>query len=164
MAISEPCEIRGLARFKFPGTYGLLLYLPARKKVTVGRLGTQVFKRGWYIYVGSAQGPGGVAARAGHHLRRQHQPRWHLDYLRLWTRARVLWAAPRAREHQWATVLTDLPSARRPMAGFGASDCRCPSHLIYYPHRPAWKAITISLQAAFPHDPPPIMITLGSDS
>ena len=51
------------------GTYALLLKLPKQGQLQVGALGTFAFQAGWYVYVGSAFGPGGLAARVGRHLR-----------------------------------------------------------------------------------------------
>ena len=42
------------------GTYVLLLHLPDNEQLTIGKLGTFDFPAGWYAYVGSAFGPGGV--------------------------------------------------------------------------------------------------------
>ena len=160
MVTRPPITAAILSRLTFPGTYGLLLYLPARRLLAAGRLKPQGYSRGWYVYVGSARGPGGVAARVAHHLRRQPRPRWHLDYLRPWVRPRQVWAAPCTREHLWAGLLADLPGASLPAVGFGASDCRCSAHLIYWPRRPEWKELKNAIQGAFPHDPPPIMLSV----
>ena len=53
------------------GTYALLLYLRHRRAIRVGRLGPIDFDSRWYIYVGSAFEPGGLAAR----LRREFDSR-----------------------------------------------------------------------------------------
>jgi len=37
---------------------------------------------GWYVYVGSALGPGGLAAKVGRHLGGRKMCRWHTAYLR----------------------------------------------------------------------------------
>jgi len=37
---------------------------------------------GYYIYIGSAFGPGGVRARMLRHLRADKPKHWHIDYLR----------------------------------------------------------------------------------
>jgi Uri superfamily endonuclease len=150
-----------LERFRFPGTYALLIYLPAQKTLKVGRLAPHRFICGWYLYVGSAQGPGGVAGRLSHHLGCHKTPRWHLDYLRPWTRPWAVWAAPCAREHGWAELLGDLPEAQFPVAGFGASDCRCSAHLVYLSRRPAPALVDRQLARAFPRDPRPKMIMLS---
>lgn len=115
------------------GVYFLVLHLPHARLLDVGALGRFHFPAGWYVYVGSAHGPGGLAAR----LHRHHSPRkalhWHVDYLRAvadWVEA---WAAPqpRAWECEWARRLGQWPGAVIPAHGFGTSDCRCPSHLIH---------------------------------
>ena len=46
-----------------PGTYALLLKLDKQEKITVGKLCTFDFPAGYYLYVGSALGPGGLQAR-----------------------------------------------------------------------------------------------------
>jgi Uri superfamily endonuclease len=35
------------------------------------------------------------------------------------------------REHDWAALLSDLAGQKRSIIGFGASDCRCPTHLFF---------------------------------
>ena len=64
------------------GSYILLLYLPLNITLTVGRLGTFDFPAGWYAYVGSAFGAGGLVGRIKHHLQPLENPHWHIDYLR----------------------------------------------------------------------------------
>jgi Uri superfamily endonuclease len=116
------------------GTYGLLLRLDGRWEVEVGRLGRFVFVAGYYLYVGSALGPGGLAARLGRHLRGEKGPIWHIDYLRaVGVVTAVCWLeSPVRYEHEWATVAQQLPGATIPVPRFGASDCRCSTHLVYF--------------------------------
>ena len=52
-----------------PGTYALLLRLDKQERITVGKLGTFDFPVGYYLYVGSALGPGGLRARLARHRR-----------------------------------------------------------------------------------------------
>jgi Uri superfamily endonuclease len=123
-----------------PGTYAVLLSPPAGGTVRIGRLGTLALSGGCLIYVGSARGPGGVAARCRHHLRTAASPRWHLDYLRPHCRVTGFWVSYGGDcvEHDWARALAALPGAVHPLAGFGASDCRhCPAHLIRLPRMPS---------------------------
>jgi len=47
----------------------------------VGRLGEVVLKEGIYLYVGSAQGPGGLHGRILRHLKKGNVQKWHVDYL-----------------------------------------------------------------------------------
>jgi Uri superfamily endonuclease len=118
---------------RFPGTYILVLYHGQQQRIRVGGMGFQVFAKGWYLYVGSAFGPGGVAARCGHHRRVSPHPRWHIDYLRAKCRLEEIWFThdPRRREHEWASLLAHQLKMLQPILGFGASDCNCESHLFY---------------------------------
>jgi hypothetical protein len=50
-------------------------------EIRVGRLGKLGFDTGIYAYVGSALGPGGVAARLSRHIAGARKDRWHIDYL-----------------------------------------------------------------------------------
>jgi len=104
----------------------------------VGKLCTARFRPGFYAYAGSALGPGGVAARVGRHARPNGVRHWHVDHLRRVARVREAWFAVgrTRREHTWARALAGLPGAAT-ISGFGASDCRCPSHLVYFAVRPA---------------------------
>ncbi len=112
------------------GTYALGLMLAVEVQVTVGALGQGIFPPGLVLYVGSAWGPGGLAARLGRHLRGDGKPHWHIDALRRWATPVALWIAPGEHlECNWARALVDLPGVRIAMSRFGASDCRCPSHL-----------------------------------
>ncbi len=119
-----------------PGTYVLLLYLRQSTQLKVGRLGVIPFKRGWYAYVGSAFGPGGLAARLGRHLRQEKRCRWHIDYLRAISEPKEIWYStqPEPLEHHWAVHLLNGPCT--PINGFGCTDCHCVSHLIHFSRRP----------------------------
>ena len=63
------------------GTYALVLHLECTEEITVGKLGMFTFPAGYYLYVGSALGPGGLEARLARHRRRGKKLRWHIDYL-----------------------------------------------------------------------------------
>lgn len=129
-------DLPSLPRHK--GSYMLLLELPAPKTLTVGRLGPLEFAEGFYIYVGSAHGPGGLAARLGHHLRQAKRCHWHIDYLRLRAPVVAAWAAwgtaaQHLNECKLADRLTRQALIRQPFRGFGSSDCTCFSHLLHWP-------------------------------
>ena len=80
--------------------------------------------------MGSAWGPGGLAARLNRHLTGRGKKRWHIDYLRELAQPTAVWLAPGAHlECTWAQMLCNLPYVSVPIPGFGASDCRCPTHL-----------------------------------
>jgi len=121
------------------GTYVLIFHLESNCRPTVGKLGSFPFPAGWYAYAGSAHGPGGLAARVGHHLRIATHPHWHMDYLRPHGNIAEIWYGhgPAVDEHRWAADLRWMAGSRAPIPGFGSSDCRCDTHLIYFPNRPA---------------------------
>lgn len=126
---------------RFPpkkGTYGLLLHLPESQQITVGRLGDFAFTAGYYLYLGSALGSGGLAARLKRHLRAEKDPFWHIDYLRqVGVVTAVCWLqSPERYEHEWAAAAQQLPGATIPAPRFGASDCRCPAHLFQFDQPP----------------------------
>ena len=114
-----------------PGTYALLLALQTPAALQVGRLGRIEFDSPFYLYFGSALGPGGIRARIRHHLRTAHRPHWHIDYLRQEAEVAGIWySTDRARlECTWATAaLAHRGVSTVPQ--FGSSDCACQSHLL----------------------------------
>jgi len=121
------------------GTYLLQLESLGASTFAVGRLGLVAVVPGWYLYLGSAQGAGGLAARIRHHLRPTEKHHWHLDYLRqAATVRRVCYSTSRwADECLWAAALADMRGCRTPFPGFGASDCNCVSHLFWRRSPPA---------------------------
>jgi len=129
-----------------PGTYLLLLRLEEDREIIIGRLGNLLFPRGYYLYIGSARGPGGLQARLGRHCRRGKHPRWHIDYLRGHVNLIEIWAVESEErlECLWAQQLAQLPPAR-PIPHFGSSDCRCPSHLFHFQEKPSPRQFAHSL-------------------
>ncbi len=121
-----------------PGTYILLLEMVEDQAVSIGKLGTFNLERGWYAYIGSAFGSGGLRGRLKHHLTPPARPHWHIDYLRTAATVREVWtvASRTPYEHVWAERLLALPGATIPISRFGASDCRCAAHLFRFAERP----------------------------
>lgn len=142
------------------GTYALIMSLPRASKIRIGALGTFDFRRGHYVYIGSALN--GLDARIARHLtgvpwrdlppewqrgeigRRLSRGRpkrffWHIDYflphaqiLQVWTDAGGV-----RLECEWARTLLALPNALVVAPRFGASDCNCAAHLVYLDRSPA---------------------------
>lgn len=124
------------------GTYILALWLGSDQSISVGRLGEIEFPAGWYLYAGSALGPGGLQARVARHRRRLKSGKrahWHIDYLREHTAWGGAWGrcSRQRMECAWASALRGLPEAQIVAPGFGASDCRCPAHLVQVPGLPS---------------------------
>jgi Uri superfamily endonuclease len=110
-------------------TYLLCIKVDEDLEVTVGRLGLMNFKRGLYIYVGSAKR--NLAARIKRHLGRNKKIFWHVDYLLSRKAAEVsqIWLSSSG-ECRIAKKISKLKGSI-PVKGFGCSDCKCLSHLFY---------------------------------
>lgn len=119
------------------GTYALVIALETKRKVDVGKLGRYNFPAGYYIYVGSAGG--GISQRVQRYLREGKKLRWHIDYLLEQAEVVEVWYAEDSQECLWASVVRGMPQGQIIVPGFGSSDCRCPSHLIYFPLLPSFE-------------------------
>lgn len=135
---------------RLPGTYILVLRVDSPCTVVVGRLGTAALAPGWILYVGSAFGPGGLAARVGHHLRPASKPHWHIDYVRAALDLCEIWvcASPERLEHRFAAALHSAPGSSVPLPRCGASDCRCAAHLFHFAVRPSPQLLAAESAAA----------------
>ena len=120
-----------------PGTYLLILKSKLSLNAKIGHWGTLALSKGYYLYVGSAFGPGGLLARVSRHCREDKSKRWHIDYLRQVTNPVVVWYSygPERYEHLWAEALAKR-SEITPIKGFGCSDCRCEAHLFFTKTKP----------------------------
>ncbi|MES9830183.1 MAG: GIY-YIG nuclease family protein [Candidatus Thiodiazotropha sp.] len=120
------------------GTYGLVLQTDTSTVVQIGRWDVIDIKPGFYIYIGSAFGPGGVLARVSRHCREVKPKHWHIDHLREVAALESVWYSHgRTRlEHRWAKALTTWGNTE-PVHGFGCSDCGCDSHLFYCKKHPS---------------------------
>lgn len=129
---------RGVELPASAGSYVLVMQAAGVVSPLIGRLGRRALAAGWYLYVGSARGPGGIAARCGRHLRNNKGLRWHVDYLLAVLKLREIWyrCHPGTLEHDWARALLARPGFQNAWPHFGATDCRCASHLLYAAQRP----------------------------
>jgi Uri superfamily endonuclease len=118
-----------------PGTYALVLQSRTSTDIRIGRWGRLEIRPGYYIYVGSALGPGGVSARVSRHCREAKTRHWHIDYLREVTTPVSVWYShdPIRLEHRWAETLLKMENTEA-VTGFGCSDCRCRAHLFFTIH------------------------------
>lgn len=122
-----------------PGTYALILLSASDRLIQIGKLGRFGVPPGFWVYVGSACGPGGLKARIAHHKRIAQRPHWHMDYLRPALHLKEVWYTFDAEqhEHRWAKTLGGLKGACIPIVGFGASDCNCKAHLFLFSAKPS---------------------------
>jgi len=116
------------------GAYLLVLEMARSRRVDVGGLGGIAFRKGYYVYAGSARTA--LEKRLERHLRRRKRFHWHIDFLR--DAADTCTALPvRASEdleHDLAESLGKLAEWSIPR--FGASDCRCATHLFGFNTNP----------------------------
>ena len=117
-----------------PGAYGLLIRLPCQFRGNIGALGRVTLPPGSYLYLGSANGPGGLPARLRHHLRADKRPHWHVDHLNSAGTVERVFIVPDGQECDLVDFALELPSVHVPVLGFGSSDCRlCAAHLLGLP-------------------------------
>jgi Uri superfamily endonuclease len=101
-------------------------------EIVIGKLGRFTFPAGHYLYFGSAMN--GLHARISRHLRSDKKLHWHIDYfLQKATIVDIWYVESEERiECQLYLEALRLPGAVVPVKGFGSSDCRCTSHLLYF--------------------------------
>ena len=145
------------------GVYQLLIGLHRDEIIAAGKLGAQRFPAGFYVYTGSAMN--GLDARIARHLRRSKRFHWHIDFLlerstiiryaieesssrpsgRCFVvsgnMARQAGEAPDCRtacrrECEINAATLAMPGAQVVAEGFGSSDCRCRTHLVYFESEP----------------------------
>lgn len=130
-----------------PGTYALVLSSSFHQPIKIGKLGTIHAEPGYYLYVGSAFGTGGIKARVRHHRQKTNRSHWHIDYLRISMRLDEIWYTydPSRLEHKWAQMLGQTKGASIPLSGFGSSDCRCKSHLYFFSEKSSGRSFRRNL-------------------
>jgi len=111
------------------GAYLLLIRL-VRPLTIAWRDGGHVFETGWYLYAGSAKGPGGMRARVSRHMRADKKPHWHVDRITSQCPPAAALCYEGAAECDLVAALSGSAFSF-PLPGFGATDCRhCISHLL----------------------------------
>ncbi len=108
--------------------YIVIIFVPKDSLIEVGALGKILFKRGYYIYVGS--GGRNPYLRIKRHFTKRKRVRWHIDYLTRYYPAvdGYIIHGLDGGEVELARLLARcLSSIKR----FGASDKPSKSHLFY---------------------------------
>ena len=115
------------------GTY--ILFIEVSKDVTleIGSLGRIKFTKGFYIYIGSAFGPGGLVKRVERHFRNEKKLFWHIDYLLNSSSIEIVAVAWTANQQKLECLISQeidkLSDLVTPIHNFGSSDCKCTGHL-----------------------------------
>jgi len=117
------------------GNYVIGGYSAQPFSLVMKKFGLLELPAGYYLYCGSAHGPGGLRSRVGRHLERQTRKFWHYDHLKSYLDPKRVWWQVNPANFECATAqfLFGLAGASCVVKGFGASDCRegCISHLVY---------------------------------
>jgi sugar fermentation stimulation protein A len=109
------------------GSYILILRMKRDRNLSVGSLGKVRFKKGYYLYIGSAKK--NLSQRIERHRRLIKKCHWHIDYLRAAADFHV--AVPvRASENLECEIAAAMGRISDwDFPGFGSSDCMCQTHL-----------------------------------
>jgi Uri superfamily endonuclease len=113
--------------------YSLIVKLDKNQKIKIGKLGRINFKKGFYIYTGSALN--GLRKRIERYRKKQKKLLWHMDYLLANKNAKIVEVfiikTNKKLECRLNKVISTLSNAISIM-GFGCSDCGCDTHLYYF--------------------------------
>ena len=113
------------------GAYVLLLRLADPVAVTLPKRPQTSLGAGKYLYVGSANGPGGMAARLKRHMSKTKKLHWHVDQLTTKAAEITALAVEGGNECMLGAALLNSGQYQTILPGFGSSDCRqCNSHLL----------------------------------
>jgi len=117
------------------GCYQLLLYLDRMSRIKIGKKVEYDFPEGYYIYTGSALN--GLEGRINRHRRKVKKNFWHIDYLLPHCRILKIIQYNQNGKNAISECELNKKSLRKKnsavvVKGFGSSDCRCPSHLVYF--------------------------------
>jgi Uri superfamily endonuclease len=117
------------------GIYNLIIKLSKKKEIKIGKLGTFVFPKGFYVYTGSAQN--GLEKRINRHLSSNKKFHWHIDYLLSHAKViKVVRYVGSKDECKLNSVTGQSASATQIVKKFGSSDCNCVTHLYYFKNLP----------------------------
>jgi len=109
------------------GSYLLILNLKKNRKIDIGKLGKIHFRKGFYIYVGSAMA--NLSKRMERHRRLRKRHHWHIDELRAvaeFHSALAIRSSDRL-ECEIAEAVSGIAGWSVPR--FGSTDCMCQTHL-----------------------------------
>ena len=112
------------------GSYCLLVDCRKSQLVKIGKLRKIKFKKGYYLYVGSALKS--IEKRVCRHLRDSKKIFWHIDYLLAADRVKIdsVYYVENNKKLECA-ISEKIKVITIPVDGFGSSDCNCMSHLFY---------------------------------
>ncbi|HEC88501.1 MAG TPA: GIY-YIG nuclease family protein [Thermoplasmata archaeon] len=111
------------------GSYLLLIEVKEGKNIKIGKIGEIYFPKGYYIYVGSAMN--NIEKRIARHIKKNKKMRWHIDYLIEKTDLIEIFYKECEVKEECSIAEKFLINGFSSIKKFGASDCKCKSHLFY---------------------------------
>ena len=110
------------------GSYIILLELKKDKTIQIGKIGNIIFKKGYYVYIGSALN--GLEQRINRHLRKHKKIRWHIDYLLQHVIIIDIFYKENDKKEE-CSLAKKFERKLFSISNFGCSDCKCNTHLFY---------------------------------
>jgi sugar fermentation stimulation protein A len=121
--------------FADKGSYILVFYNEKPFKKIIGSLGERDFKKGYYVYVGSALH--GLEKRIKRHLRQTKKIRWHMDYISpQCMKVEKVYPIRRPDRIEVGLARGMMEICAEFVPGFGSSDSEIDSHFFYFRERP----------------------------
>jgi endonuclease-3 len=110
------------------GSYILILKLENDNFIRIGINNKIFFKKGFYLYVGSALN--GLEQRINRHLRKNKKIYWHIDYLLKYARIQYIFYKKNLFKEE-CRIAQHFFKKFKSIEKFGCGDCNCKSHLFY---------------------------------
>lgn len=114
------------------GSYCLIINIKKDTKIKIGKkLGFINFKKGTYVYIGSAMNS--IESRVKRHLSKNKKKHWHIDYLLLNENSEIKKVYTKESDEKLeCEIAKKIIKNEKSITNFGCSDCSCQSHLIYF--------------------------------
>jgi histidine triad (HIT) family protein len=116
------------------GSYAVLYYLKKDQEIQISKLGKYLFKKGYYLYSGSAKK--NLKKRVSRHIRKDNKKlKWHIDFFvdNTFVAAKKLYIF-RLQSECDNTRFFLVKGGEVVVKKFGSSDCKknCQSHFLYF--------------------------------
>lgn len=115
------------------GCYCLIIHVKKYSKMKIGKLGCLEFRKGIYVYVGSAMNS--LESRLNRHLSEEKKLHWHVDYLLRHDNTKILKIIYNTDKKVECDISQYLSTKAPSISAFGCSDCDCESHLYYFKNK-----------------------------
>lgn len=114
------------------GCYVLVLCVKRPCWIKAGKLPEREFEKGLYLYIGRAKRF--LRGRLARHLRTKKKLFWHIDYLLQKSLIEKIWCRLGYFDECQivSSIIEVCGESCSSIPAFGASDCRCPGHLIHH--------------------------------